>query len=239
MTKENRLGKVIEVLCAHCQRNTKHTINGTCETFFSDEERDVSAGGTHDLLMCNGCGQVTYRAETWFSEEDGTSIVLYPPRGNQTRERSPKDFNLNFGSSLESVYRQTIAAFNSDLTTLAGAGVRLLIEGICKEQGVIEGPIFDKNTGAPILSKKTGAPVINDNLEGKINGMAEKHLISAIQAKHLHEIRFLGNDAAHELDQPSGKVVSLAIDIVEHILDQIYEQPGKAKALQARTRPTK
>ena len=201
----------------------------------------MSAGGTHDLLTCNGCSNVTYRAQTWFSEDPGEfPVTLYPPRGNETTARKPKDFeNLPRGGSLESVYRQTVSAFANDLTTLAGAGVRLLLEGICKEQGVAGGFIYDRTTGAQITSKKTSQPVISENLDGLINGMAERDLVSKAQAKHLHEIRFLGNDAAHKLDQPSRKVVALAIDIVEHILDQVYDQPEKAKEIAARKRPPK
>jgi hypothetical protein len=49
----------------------------------------------------------------------------------------------------------------------------------------------------------------------------------------------LGNDAAHQLDIPTAKVVGHAEDIIEHLLDQVYEQPAKAKALAARKRPKK
>jgi hypothetical protein len=63
--------------------------------------------------------------------------------------------------------------------------------------------------------------------------------ISSKQAETLHEIRFLGNDAAHELYQPSGQTVETAIDIVEHLLAQVYDQPAKGKALAARKRPKK
>ncbi|MEX0712559.1 MAG: DUF4145 domain-containing protein, partial [Pirellulales bacterium] len=73
----------------------------------------------------------------------------------------------------------------------------------------------------------------------RINGLAEKGSISSQQAATLHQIRFLGNDAAHELYQPSARNVSMALDIVEHLLEQVYEQPAKAKALAARKRPSK
>ena len=52
---------------------------------------------------------------------------------------------------------------------------------------------------------------------------------SAQQAGTLHEIRFLGNDAAHDLDQPSTKSVAIALDIVEHLLEQVCRILGLAK----------
>jgi hypothetical protein len=231
MANEERIGKVIEVLCAVCKVKTKHTVKGSCKTHFTDDENDISAGGTHDLLTCNGCGHVTYREDFWFSEEPGERrVTLYPPRGDQAFARVPREFHhLPWGGPLESVYRQTVSAFANQLMTLAGAGVRLLIEGVCKDRGVVDGEVIDKNG----LRKR------RDSLEGKINGLVEHGFIGRKQADTLHEIRFLGNDAAHELDQPSQKVVAVAIDIVEHILDQVYDQPEKAKALAARKRPPK
>ncbi len=135
--------------------------------------------------------------------------------------------HLLLGNPLESVYRQTVTAFAQKLMTLAGAGVRLLIEGVCRDKGVTDGPVTDNN----------GAVRRRDNLEGKIYGLLEKGLISKHQADSLQQIRFLGNDAAHELDIPAPDTVAAAIDIVEHVFDQVYELPAKAKRLAARTRP--
>ena len=54
---------------------------------------------------------------------------------------------------------------------------------------------------AGVLDTKTGIVKKQKNLEGKINGMAERGLITTNQAATLHQIRFFGNDAAHELDE--------------------------------------
>ena len=67
-----------------------------------------------------------------------------------------------------------------------------MIEGVCNDRGIKDGNVTDAN----------GVTKRKNNLEGRINGLAEKGLISTQQAETLHQIRFLGNDAAHELDQP-------------------------------------
>jgi hypothetical protein len=54
---------------------------------------------------------------------------------------------------------------------------------------------------AGVLDTKTGIVKKQKNLKGKINGRAERGLITTNQAATLHQIRFLGNDAAHELDE--------------------------------------
>jgi hypothetical protein len=221
---KERIGRVDDVECLRCRVSTKHTILATHVTRWSDDESDVSGGAHHDLMACNGCGSVTYRETSWFSEEPGNAITLLPSRGG----RLPRQYeNLPYGSPLEAVYRQTITAYNQQLSTLAGAGVRLLIEGICKDQGIAGGNVTDKH----------GVTTRKNNLEGKINGMAEQGRIGTKQAEILHEIRFLGNDAAHELDQPSRSVLTSALDIAEHILAQVYQHPENAKTLAERKRP--
>jgi hypothetical protein len=209
---------------------TNHAVVGAYKTFWSEDEAGVSGGGTHEFLKCDGCETPTLRSETWFSEEPGeTAFTFHPPRKSGDPDRKPRQFqNIPWGSPLDSAYRQTVAAFNQQLFTLAGAGVRLVIEGVCKERGVSDGHVTSK-------CGKTR----RNSLEGKINGLAEKNFISTQQAETLHQIRFLGNDAAHELDQPSSENVNLALDIVEHLLEQVYEQPEKARAIASRKRPKK
>jgi len=235
--RKDRFGKQEDLACAHCRNATMHTIRYSYETSWNLP--DVALGGTlHDFLNCNGCGEGTYRRNSWSSEDQDRSIRLYPVRLENTRET--KQFpNVPWESKLTRIYRQTVAAFNEDLMTLAGAGVRLLIEGICIEKNVADGPIFDQTTGVQVINRKNNQPVRRDNLEGRINGLAEKDLISRQQCKYLHELRFLGNDAAHQLDIPEPVIVGHAIDIVESIFEQLYEQPEKAAEIAARIRPPK
>jgi hypothetical protein len=211
----NRIGKVEEIQCAQCSHLTAHTVLASYKTFW-DHNDAVSGGATHEFLKCNGCSSGTYRIESWFSEEDGTTTILHPPRGGHARQ--PRDWTeVPCESNLPQVYEQTITAFNAALFTLAGAGVRLLIEGVCIDQKVKDGPKLDA-AGKPASDKK-GKPIRPNTLEGKINGLAEQGFISPRQSTYLHEIRFLGNDAAHQLDIPTAKIVAHAIDIVEHLLN--------------------
>ena len=47
----------------------------------------------------------------------------------------------------------------------------------------------------------------------------------------LHQHRYLGNEAVHELKAPSSDELRLAIEIIEHVVEQLYEIPQKAVAL--------
>jgi hypothetical protein len=229
-----RIGKQEDVECAECSRPTVHTVLAAYKTSWHND--DFSGGATHEFLRCNGCCEGTYRIVSWFSEDPGKTTIFYPPRGES--KRKPKTWRaVPYESNLPQVYDQTITAFNAGLFTLAGAGVRLIIEGVCTDQKIKNGPKF--NASGHALSDKRGNPVRAKDLEGRINGLGEQGFISLKQANHLHQIRFLGNDAAHQLDIPTAKIVGHAIDIIEHLLDQVYEQPEKAKALEDRKRPRK
>lgn len=238
MTKD-RLGNLLNIECIRCGI-TRHTIRGTFSAYWEDPNSDVSAGTTYDLLECNGCQKGTLQETSWFSEDPGESLVTYwPPRGDGTRQRALKNFSrLELGGPVESVYRQTISAFNNGLSTLAGAGIRLLIEGVCLEQKILKGRVYSDD-GKLVRVRATGKIQLRTNLEGKINGLQAKGLISKIQAKVLHQLRKLGNDAAHALDQPSLKLIDESIDAVEHLLVQIYDQPDLLKKLINRKKPKK
>lgn len=79
-----------------------------------------------------------------------------------------------------------------------------------------------------------------NNLEGKISGLSEKGLLTKKNAELLHEHRYIGNDAVHELSRPSDSDLKIAIEIVVHMFESLYEIPEKAEALKiARTKKSK
>jgi hypothetical protein len=188
---KDRIGTIEDVPCLRCGV-TKHTLHGTCGAYWQDKDRDLSAGATYDLLQCNGCQRGTLRDTSWFSEADGDSVDYWPPRGHGSPLREPRNFEqLDYGGLVDSVYRQTTTAFNNSLSTLAGAGIRLLIEGICLDQKILKGRVYTDN-GKMVRDKKTGKVLLRDSLEGKINGLLMTGLISKTQAKVLHQLRKLG-----------------------------------------------
>ena len=83
--------------------------------------------------------------------------------------------------------------------------------------------MHDKSGGTKVVRR--------DNLEGRISGLQEKGLLTKSSAQTLHEHRYLGNLAIHELARPSADELKLAIEIVEHVLEQLYELPEKAAEL--------
>jgi hypothetical protein len=92
-------------------------------------------------------------------------------------------------------------------------------------KGLIDGPV-------DVPAKGGGTQTVRRNdLAARIAGFQEKGMLTKTSATTLHEHRYLGNDAVHELARPSVEELKLAIDIIEHTLEQLYELPEKAEEL--------
>lgn len=230
-------GKILSIPCATCRRSTRHCVMGSLdETGAEHDQREgwsVDWRNNFQIIQCQGCESVTFRHESWFSEDvdyesgdSGAVERLYPRR--TAKSVTPKNF-YNVPSNLRRIYLELVDCFNNDSSTLCAAGLRALVEGVCAQQGVSDGPVT-------ALAKGGGTQTIRkNNLEGRIAGLQEKGILTLSSAQTLHEHRYLGNDAVHDLARPTEDELRLAIEIVEHTLEQLYELPEKAQELKRAT----
>ncbi len=228
-TEENKTkGRALKVQCTACNRNTRHLVLQSVDTSGSellDQQHDISIdwANHYQIIQCQGCETISFRQLDWFSEDwDGPTEKLYPKRSENSR--STKNY-FNAPPSLRRIYRETIESFNNEVYTLCAAGLRSIVEGICEDQEITDGPITaNKKDGSSKVERK-------ENLQGKISGLCEKGILTRENSEILHEHRFLGNEAVHKLSQPSSEELTLAIEIIEHTLDALYEIPEKAQEL--------
>ena len=103
------------------------------------------------------------------------------------------------------------------------------MEGICAATGVKKGTVEKEKKGTMVKQQST-------SLDGKISGLREKGHLTKNNAEVLHAHRCLGNDALHELQMPSVDELRLGIEIVEHVLVELYEIQDKAKEMEWRRR---
>jgi hypothetical protein len=192
-----------------------------------NEEFTVDWCDNYQIIQCQGCKAISFRHVGWFSEyldeeSDGTSEQLYPKRSANTL---PIKSFLNVPPNLRRIYREAIDSYNYECYTMCAAALRAIVEGLCADQKVIDGPVFVK--------KKDGSETVKrkKDLQAKIAGLYEKGILTKINADLLHEHRYLGNEAVHELTQPSINELLLAIEIAEHMFDTLYEIPDKAEQL--------
>lgn len=223
--------KIVFIHCIECKRSTRHRVTVSLDKSGSEFDREEGWGvewsDRYQVIECQGCETVSFRHLSWFSEaqdydDDGTTERVYPLRNKDAINVRPYH---NVPPNLRRIYTELIDCFNNDSPTLCAAGLRALVEGICAQQGIIDGPV-------EVLAKGGGKQTVRrDNLEGRIAGLQEKGLLTQPSAQTLHEHRYLGNSAVHELARPSTDELKLAIEIVEHVLEQLYELPEKAAAL--------
>lgn len=235
----------VRTYCATCKTKTKHDVTHEVHDHFTPENTpgmqiDVW-NDTFQIVRCKGCDARSFRHVSSSSEDFNydtndfdETVREYPgeppPENRSFEARSAKAFR-HVPEGPKRIYGETVDAYNRELYTLAGGGVRAIIEAICAEKGVTDGPyeVTDITTGA-VVTKRAG------DLRGKIGGLAERNILTKQHAEVLHEHRFLGNKALHELRTPSYDELDIAIDIIEHTLENIYEVAHKAaKLTKART----
>ncbi len=196
---------VQNIFCNFCKRDTTHVCEGESYREYGDGSEWIG----YKFWICAGCGHGTLEqsyTSDWMEDQDGNRRYTYeyfPPRKYSHFEA--KKFR-NLPKKLTSIYEETLNAVNNEAMVLGAIGIRTLLEGICA----------DKNIGGR-------------NLESKINNLSS--ILPQNIVTHLHSMRFLGNEAAHELAAPSYSELNLAIEICEDLLNFIYELDYKASSL--------
>lgn len=142
-------------------------------------------------------------------DQDGDSIaeITFHPK-RMRGDLNPKGF-LKLKPKLKQIYKEAITCFNSGSLLLCTAGLRALLEGVCEDKHIKGKNLHDKiNNLHPLLSNK--------NI-----------------VKNLHHFRFTGNQAVHRLESPTRSDTKLAIEVMEDLLNFLYELDYKASRLRA------
>jgi hypothetical protein len=212
-------------VCSICRGYTNQKVLFEKSTDVGDE--DWWESNKYQVIQCEGCDKVSYRTlhndiqqNQHADYEDPWTQEVYPKR---SIDSLPIKILLNTPNNVRRIYRETIDAFNNDQYILCTAGLRAIIEGICNEKSITKGEVVN-TAGVKKMSK---------GLDGKIEGLCTSGFLTKTNAETLHELRFIGNEAVHELASPSDEELKLAIGIIEHTIENIYELQHKAKKLKS------
>lgn len=210
--------KTIKVLCADCKKTTNHNVLAEHKTV-SNPEEEIRWWANYQIIRCMGCDYISFRkisaCEEDFNPYTGEmeeTESLYPDR---LACRDPMPGYDSFPIKTKRIYLETLKALNNQAPILTAIGLRALIESICLEQ-----------------ETKT------NNLAKKIDALAQMGLLSAKQAEFLHNHRFMGNEAAHEIIAPKPEHLVAAIDIAETLMKTIYVLPLMADQIKPKKSPT-
>jgi len=207
MTKEL---KPVKSPCSRCGRSTLHDI----KCLHTEDGGDEYHCAIHYMVIqCRGCENTSFRYvfrdfESAYPVSDNEWDV---PETIQTYPKFIKDHHELDGTDyvpdiVKEVYEESLTAIQEGAGILAGLGLRGTIEAICNDRGI------------------TGK-----NLEIRIARLATQGLISQKDAERLHAIRFLGNDAAHDIKKPNQRQIVVALRIIEHLITTVYILDAEAK----------
>lgn len=204
--------------CIKCTGKTAHKVLASVDIRGDEGDSNYSFSWVTDnqVVQCLGCKTVSFRKASSNSEDyyqtshDGDcefSIdeTLYPSRLEGIKGLGDETHYLP--SNVRRIYDETLMALSSQAPVLAGIGLRALLETVCKEKNA---------TGHDLLKK--------------IDSLVSAGILTPASAAILHKIRTLGNAAAHEMKPHSDKQLGLAMDIVEHLLKDVYILPKQVES---------
>lgn len=164
---------------------------------YSTNVADTELDEKYQIVQCNGCDSLSFRRITFRKNQSNNKeeIDLYPSRikGRQKLQLE------SIPPTIAQIYEEIHLALSNRLLIVATTGMRTLIELVCND-----------------LNSTAG------NLKGKINDLLRRQLLTPKNANNLHKLRDFGNDAAHEANIQSENTLNRCIDIIEHLLKDIY-----------------
>jgi hypothetical protein len=205
--------QILRSNCRRCSRQTRQEVLYAIEN--KADEPYYNELHTWQVLRCMGCESIgfRYRYDDFddVSElpsgrtQHATKYYRYP---NAIPGHRPLEYLHAVPAVIRQVYNQTISAYAGDASILAGMGLRATIEAVCNHLAIS-----------------------GSSLEKRIDQLYKTGFISSNDKRRLHAIRFLGNDAAHEIRQPKAPELRVALEIVEHLINSVFILELRAKNL--------
>lgn len=206
--------------CAKCGGDVEFKTIAFGSSTETNDTEDIFVWTTWSLDVCLHSGHVRFRRSKACSEEydDDGSIAedveeMYP---DDVRVW-PNDLVQSLSEELQEFYFETLVAYHAKSFVLTAAGVRAIVERACVEIG-IEG--VEK-------IKKTGGKYLKSDLEGKIEELQNQGILVR-ESSAIDQIRLLGNEGVHQLARPTMEELDNALDIVEHMLSELFLRPKRA-----------
>jgi hypothetical protein len=206
------------VPCQKCNGETYHKVLISADLGGGDSSWGYYYEERYQVIQCQGCRKLSFRksqtnSEDSVEDEEGETLYvlheeLYPSRVTG-RHKLSDAYLLPF--PIVKIYEETYYAICNKQPILAGIGIRALIEAVCKEKAAQ-----------------------GKNLEDKIDSLVTIGVLTKDGADILHSLRILGNLAAHEIKPHSEQTLSIAMDVVEHLLIGVYILPKVAANLPKR-----
>jgi len=209
-------GKTVVLVCDKCSHETVHKIMANVDSDDQTPDGDIQWCDSYLIAQCRGCKTICLCIESSNSEDfdpgdPDSSLVtrtVFPSRIAGRPRLSDPHF---LPPRLRKVYEESRMALTQNSSVLTGIGIRAIVETVCNEEGAAGGSLFEK-----------------------INGLISLNQITRKEAEILQRLRFMGNEAAHNVKQHTQEELNLAFDVVEHLLKTVYILPAQTSHLPSR-----
>lgn len=196
----------MKYFCSKCKLPTNHK-----ELFLEHrsgqlDEHAFAWNDKYAIIECGGCDNISFLHN--YGDSEMISQDEYGEGGYYT-EDTIFPYYLEKGEMLgnrhliplkiSTIYEETINTLKSNSLILTAGGLRAIIESVCNDRGIEKG-----------------------NLDRRIDLLADAGHISNGEAQRLHSIRFLGNDALHEIEVPNKGQIYILLDIVNSLISHLY-----------------
>ncbi|PIF46776.1 uncharacterized protein DUF4145 [Chryseobacterium sp. 52] len=192
--------------CRNCGGIRNHKELHKVERKGSDGEGYFQWIDNYLIIECEGCETVSFlnvygNTEMTYTDQQGNfeyydDETIYPNYLEKSSEISEISY---LPQKIKEIYSETIKALKAKAFILTAGGLRAIIEAICNELKIKKG-----------------------NLEERINLLHNKGHLTISESHRLHSIRFLGNDALHEIETPKKEHLYLLLDIINHLLTNLF-----------------
>lgn len=202
-----------KLFCRKCKGNTNQKELQSVESRGDYADGYVQWIHNFAIFECLGCETISF-----FEIYGDTEMTDYGPDGeevyyfNETiypnyldEGNEIQDLHLVPGK-ISSIYKETINALKTKSYILAAGGLRAVIEAVCNHLRIKKG-----------------------NLAERIDLLHKKGHLTLGESKRLHSIRFLGNDALHEMEIPKKDPLIILLEIVNHLLSNLFINDQKIK----------
>ncbi|MFA6102822.1 MAG: DUF4145 domain-containing protein [Victivallaceae bacterium] len=216
------VGTTTKVECLNCKIVTSHSILAAFKAHqCHPDNEDIWLDTLAQIVQCKGCDSISFRETTISYEDDMMNSEpeshLYPARNKDNRIPIRNAWG-SIPNGIYSIYAETIQCYNSQINILCAAGLRTIIEAIFTEKKIVI-----KDSKEKVIERPS--------IEAKINHLEKHKIITPTQKESLHELRFLGNTALHQLDKPHKNLLAKALNIIEAVLNNIYIIPLEGEEL--------
>jgi hypothetical protein len=207
----------MDLPCQKCTGKTTHRALATVDVRGSEGDHNYSFDWAedHQIVQCLGCKSISFRVASSNSEdfspisdteyEYDVTEKLYPPRIEGFKGLGNDSVYLP--ATIKRIYDETLTALSVQSPILAAIGLRALVEAVCREKAASGRDLF-----------------------AKLDNLVEQRVLTPAGASILHKIRTLGNAAAHEAKPHNDRQLALAMDIVAHMLKDVYVLPKQAES---------